>query len=613
MPVIPSIGGQILDDVYLLLTNPPQSLAGVNTSAVGVVGTCLRGIPGAVYNFGSYGQAVQSIGPSSLAVTGPLALQNLIRQKCGDIYFVPAFGAGAAAASITLSDATSTPALILTVGDANPQTGTLQASFGTLGNAATAVVAAGGSAGEFNLTVTSPDGRRVDTFTNLTLANMVATINLTAKAAIASLPSVPNPTGAPTTTPSATGGTLAAGAVYGKWTWTNANGETLASQEFTVTIPTGSTGSFTFEPATGAPTSATGFKLYLSSATGTETFSTDGATTTTVVTVTALPTAGAASPPTVNTAAISGAAVPAAGSFTFSGGSQGAATVDGDYIGTTLPSGAKTGLAALATVGSKLSFVLAAEQSSAAINAAVQAFGAANNCEPLICLPQGTTASAAITSVATYSQAGMAVCYPWQTVYDPDIQANRTSAPTSFAAGVGAALAPSQSFGNKPVLGSVATDVALSETDISNLVAANIMVVGVSIPAGGIGIRNGQDSTGVQMFVKRMQYFLSQGIQSALGTYVDQLQSTSSNDPLRRNVRGSVGMFLQSLMGDYNAGVLGQIDNYSVTCDLTNNTPQSIASDELFCDTAVNLLSNAGKIYVRANIGQGVQITSSAA
>ena len=494
MPITTNTSGQVLDDVYVLLTNPPQSIQGVNTSAVGVVGTTSRGIPGAVYNFGDYGTFVSKLGISAADLTGPIAVQNLIRQKSGDIYFVPVFGTTASAASVTLKDAASTSILTLTFADTNPQTGVLDPSFGTDGNAATVTVTAG-TGSEFNIAISTADGRS-DTFVGLTTATAVTTINASATTCVASTP-------------------------------------------------------------TGAGTDS-----------------------------------------------------PAAGVFNFSGGSNGTAA-DTDYVGSTSASGQKTGLAALESVGDQLSFVFAAEQSSSVVNAAVKTFGSTYNCIPVICDPQGTLPSAAETDVVTQAQKGTIFAYPWQYVYDADIQQNRIAAPTSIAAGVGSALGPEQSLGNKTVQGVLATDVQLSPTDISNLVSANLMVVGVKIPAGGIGIRNGQDSTGAQVFVTRMQYFVAKTVESGLGPYVDQLQSTSANDPLRRNVRGSVGMFLQSLMGDPNQGYVGQIDSYSVVCDLTNNSTTTIANDELIVDVSVNLLSNAGKIYVRANIGQGVLTTTS--
>lgn len=615
MPVVQNAGPETLDDVYVILTNPPQALQGVNTSAVGLVGTCTRGIPGAVYNFGSYPQATQSIGRSTLNVNGPIAIQNLVRQKCGDIYFVPVFGTGAAAALLTLEDSSSDPVLILTYGDQNPQSGNLQTSFGTYGNNATATITAGTSGSTFDITVSSPDGRRTDTFTGLTPANAVATINATAKVAIASYPVVVAPNTAPTDTTTTTGGTIPNSTLYGKMTWTNAQGETTPGAEFTVDLSASATqtNEITFTPPT-APTTGgvTGYKIYLSDAQGAETLAGTASSSTGNLQITALPTAGASSPPLSNTATIIPSTAPAAGNFTFSSGSQGTVT-DADYVGTTNADGTKTGLVALESVADKLSFVMAAEQYSTTINDAVKTFGSTYNCDPVVCFAPGTTVSSAISSMSTYDASGLVVAYPWQTVFDPDVNQNRVTSSLSFVAGVGSALGPEQSLGNKPVLGSLATDVPLSPTDITNLVAVNIMVVGVPIPAGGIGIRNGQDSTGRQLFVARMQYFLSALVQKALGPYVDALQSTQPNDPLRRNVTSSVQMNLQALMGDPSRGVIGQIDNYSVTSNLTNNDPQTIADDELFVDVSVNLLSNAGRIYVRANIGQGVNITSSAA
>jgi hypothetical protein len=183
--------GQILDDVYAIETQSPINTQGIATGIVKMAGTFTKGIPGGVYSISDYASAVRLLGPSTLTVDGPICLQVLINQKAGGIQVVPVFGSTATSAIVTLQDSQATPGnvLILTAAQVHPQTGVTTALLGSDANSMTATVANSGN-GSFNLTIQY--GNTVENYPNLTLANMVATINAASNIAIASLPASPS-------------------------------------------------------------------------------------------------------------------------------------------------------------------------------------------------------------------------------------------------------------------------------------------------------------------------------------------------------------------------------------------------------------------------------------
>jgi hypothetical protein len=187
MPIVDSMAGQVLDDVYVIETTSAQNIQGIQTGIIKMVGTFTKGIPGAVYSLSDYATAVRKLGPSTAEVEGPLALQALINQKAGGLRVVPVFGSSAAAASLTIEDSETTPGnvLILTVAQAHPTTGIMTAILGTNANQMVATVANSIDT-TFDLTISY--GSTSETYTGLTIADMVSTINAASAIVIASLP-----------------------------------------------------------------------------------------------------------------------------------------------------------------------------------------------------------------------------------------------------------------------------------------------------------------------------------------------------------------------------------------------------------------------------------------
>ncbi|MHB1651668.1 MAG: hypothetical protein ACYCVD_04215 [Desulfitobacteriaceae bacterium] len=207
MPIVTSMQGQVLDNVYTIETKSPPNIQGLQVGIVKMAGTFNKGILGAVYTINDYASAVRLLGPSTAGVDGPINLQALINQKCGGIQVVPVFGTTAASASVTIQDTVTPTAgndLVLTAAQVHPQTGVMTVIKGTDANNMVATIA-NSSGTTFDLTIQY--GNVVETYKALTLANMVATINATSKIAIASLPGTPSAVLPKVGTFSFTGGT----------------------------------------------------------------------------------------------------------------------------------------------------------------------------------------------------------------------------------------------------------------------------------------------------------------------------------------------------------------------------------------------------------------------
>jgi hypothetical protein len=110
---------------------------------------------------------------------------------------------------------------------------------------------------------------------------------------------IATPSSGATLAASTTGGTIATGTVYVKYTYVDSLGnETAASAETSVAV-TGPTASVTVTGAT-LPVGAVGIKVYASSSTGTQKLAGTSAAGSNVYTLTSIPGAGA-SPPSSNT------------------------------------------------------------------------------------------------------------------------------------------------------------------------------------------------------------------------------------------------------------------------------------------------------------------------
>jgi phage tail sheath protein FI len=233
MPIVQSVAGQILDDVYVIEVPSPLAIQGVQVGIVGLVGTFRQGIPTGIYSISDYPTAVRLLGASAVLIGGPMAIQNLIRQGCGNIQVVPVFGTGAEPASVNLLDGSATPGILgtITAAQAHPQTGVMTPLLGWGPNSwSVAVTQPTTPNGTFNLTINN--GSVTESYTGLTPATWAATINAASAIAIVSQPATPS------ALPAASGNFLLSGGSSGALT-------TSALQDAAIIGSVGTTGQAT--------------------------------------------------------------------------------------------------------------------------------------------------------------------------------------------------------------------------------------------------------------------------------------------------------------------------------------------------------------------------------
>ncbi|MGC8140536.1 phage tail sheath C-terminal domain-containing protein, partial [Salmonella enterica] len=111
-----------------------------------------------------------------------------------------------------------------------------------------------------------------------------------------------------------------------------------------------------------------------------------------------------------------------------------------------------------------------------------------------------------------------------------------------------------------------------SSAELQTLAQAGIDLITNPIPAGSMfGVRIGHNTSSNPVIngdnYTRMTNYLAFTLNSAMGKFVGRVQSTSQNDPLRRQVDGTISSFMQTLIDQ------GMLDSFDNKCDLTNNPP----------------------------------------
>src|SRR6185437_11109212 len=184
----------------------------------------------------------------------------------------------------------------------------------------------------------------------------------------------------------------------------------------------------------------------------------------------------------------------------------------------------------------------------------------------------------------------------WIKVYDSIGQVFVYTTPTGKAMGIIGALNPEVSPINQPYNstgesagGVVATEQSVigprSDAELGALCANGFIAITNQIPLanGTFGIFDdvcssgdprANNGSGNYIPVVRMTAFLVNAFRQIGAPWIGKNQSVQPNDPTRAGISASYNNFLAGLKPN---GGTQRIDDYSVTCDLTNNTPQTIA------------------------------------
>lgn len=194
------------------------------------------------------------------------------------------------------------------------------------------------------------------------------------------------------------------------------------------------------------------------------------------------------------------------------GGNDGAAVTDTDYIGTITPSGKRSGLKALEP--SQCGLALCAQQYSSAVHQALITW--AENCDveeglriPILNSAPNLGIDAACVQTVTLDTAdGRGIfTYPWATPAD-ELDDDVFVAPDGYYAGRAAVLNPHQSPSNKPILGIRKLERDFVSAEVKALTLARISPITL-VPRRGFRVRNGvtlsSDTAWSQTNIRRQQ------------------------------------------------------------------------------------------------------------
>jgi hypothetical protein len=618
MPIVPASNfnpaSLTADDLYIAIQNPPGYISGVPTDVFGIVGTASWGPINKAVHVGSPFDAMQSFGPISVAsLTDPYDLATDLAIALGQ-----ASGSNNEGWAVRVTDGTDTAATGTIPGAvANIETVTLSGSAVSGDSFAVTFTSSGVTGSPVTLTVpvTSADtltslAAKLATAVNANTALVAAGVFANSAVAVCSIfqPTTLTPqitysrtSGSSATATLATAGTSGTGITL-KGIFTGTVGNNIQVQ-VTAGAATNTFNVGVFLPVLGLQ------ELYANIPVAAFWKSLSAALTNGI--------SGFQGPSAIVVAGAYDQAVgaPTLGTYTFAGGTDGrSGVVTATLLGsaTAIP---PTGIYALASQNPTPSVVWIVGCTDISISSALQQFAVTNGCSMLQAMALGTSTAAALAQVSTVAvhDASFAWTKDWVYFYDPVNAVTRYVSPNAYIGGYITTLDPSQSPGNKQVALVVGTErnnpitgnVPYAESEVGQLASAGVMFIANPIPAGAVfGIRHGQ-TTSLQRVTAPFEYwrmtcFLARSFQSALGVFVDQLQSQQPNDPLRNAVKLQLNTFLQGLTGAN--GAIGLIDSYSVVCTFSAaanavagngvNTPSSIAQHYLYVLVRVTYLSS---------------------
>jgi hypothetical protein len=311
------------------------------------------------------------------------------------------------------------------------------------------------------------------------------------------------------------------------------------------------------------------------------------------------------------------ALLPVAQSVTFTGGSNGAALTTTQQIGVDGGSGSRTGMYALRGTG--FDTVWLAGNSDSTSWATLLAFAKSEGGECIGSFPLGTSVASAVTAKlsAGIDDPQMILLLGWVTYLDTQLNTNVTFAPSGTAAGLICSVQPHQSPGNRQVYGLLGTEQTLgtnpqgfSYSDLTTLEANGINTITSPIPsANALGLRHGKNTssnfaTSEIPYARKTNSIVRDLSGTVMGQFVNRLQTTQTNDPLRNGVLAALNGYFGPQVSE------NTIDAYNVICDLTNNTPQTIAAGQLFATVIVQYLAVVDTFTINLTAGQTVSVTA---
>ena len=301
----------------------------------------------------------------------------------------------------------------------------------------------------------------------------------------------------------------------------------------------------------------------------------------------------------------------------FAGGTDGAGITTAIAVGVDGASGLRTGMYALRS--QNLDAVWLAGIADATCWTTVAAFARSEKAVGYGSIPTGLSVASAIQAKlgAGLDDPYFVVTKDFVTYLDSYLGLNATVAPACLVAGIACGVSAEQSPGNRPAFGIIGTENTInpngqpySTADLANLEAAGIMVVTNPIPSGNtFGTRHGKNTssnfaTSEIPYARKTNDIVRNLGGQTLGQFVNKLQSTRNNDPLRLQVSAALNGYLAPQKSN------GIINDFRVTCDATNNPAASIRAGILVAEVVVSYLSVVDKFICNLTAGQTVDVVA---
>ena len=305
---------------------------------------------------------------------------------------------------------------------------------------------------------------------------------------------------------------------------------------------------------------------------------------------------------------------PVAGTSVLAGGADGSAPSDSALMGTDGGSGSRKGLYAGRGTGFDVAWICG-QAAATTIIPTLLAFCKSENAYAIGNLG-ALSPTAAVTAALGMSDPNLVLTIGTVAFLDTYLNLQCVVPPAAVWAGVACSLPVWQPVGNRPVYGILGTPQTLAggqpygSSDLQLLEANGIATITAPIPQGNmLGTRFGKNSssnfaTSEISYTRQTNAYVRALQGPVLGQFVNRNQGTSANDPLRKQVLSALnGYFAPQLASN-------QISGFVCVCDLTNNSPASIASGVLNATILVQYMAVVNQFIVNITAGQTVTITT---
>lgn len=316
-----------------------------------------------------------------------------------------------------------------------------------------------------------------------------------------------------------------------------------------------------------------------------------------------------------------GTSAPSAGTYTFTGGTDGAGVTSTQLVG--VDSTPRTGLYALRS--QQCSILVMSDLDDSTKWTTVDGVALAEGMYSILTGPSGDTITNAVSVKQTAgldSYATKLMFGDWLLWNDPFAQIQRYVSPQGFIAGRLANLSPEQSSLNKPLYGVVgsqrsnSTSATYSTAELVQLIQGGLDVVtnpgggGLAIWTARVGHNSTSDATRIGDNYTRITNFIATSLNAGMGRYLGR----PINGDLVRGVLSTLNSFLMGMAGQKMLG--RSVDDgglpFGVICALgpgTNNPPERVKLGYLEADVSVQYLAINEKFIINLEGGQTVTVT----